>query len=300
MYPSTSSTSASPPGSRTSAAGRRRATRAPRRPCSRTTSGRSLTRGPDDAAAGGPRPATGQRPPGQGWTRYEPPAPPAADDDPGDRAGGAARATSTRGPRRHARPPRSATCSSRSSRSSSAPASATRAATSPPARSAARSPWSSSEGSSLRAIAAELEAKGVVKHARAFVIRAEADGYATRFMPGTYAFRVNEPYDGPRRPARSRAPSPPTVKVAIPEGTTLRQAAEHRLRRGRGHLASATTSPWRATTRRRSASRATRRARRSRACSSRPPTRCCPQGLGASRSSRRSSRRSTRTSPRST
>ena len=41
------------------------------------------------------------------------------------------------------------------------------------------------EGSSLRAIAAELEEKGVVKHARAFEIRADADGYATRFMPGT-------------------------------------------------------------------------------------------------------------------
>ena len=69
------------------------------------------------------------------------------------------------------------------------------------------------EGSSLRAIATELEQQGVVKHARAFEIRAEADGYATRFMPGTYAFRVNEPYDvlvatllkgtKPRRPSRS-------------------------------------------------------------------------------------------------
>ncbi|MBE0528015.1 MAG: endolytic transglycosylase MltG, partial [Thermoleophilia bacterium] len=80
------------------------------------------------------------------------------------------------------------------------------------------------EGSSLKGIAAELEAKGVVKHARAFVIRADADGYATRFMPGTYTFRVNEPYDvlvaGLLTGVR-----PPTITVSIPEGTTLEQAA---------------------------------------------------------------------------
>ena len=43
-------------------------------------------------------------------------------------------------------------------------------------------------GASLSSIAEQLEAKGVVKHARAFVIRAESDGYATKFKPGTYTF----------------------------------------------------------------------------------------------------------------
>ena len=79
-------------------------------------------------------------------------------------------------------------------------------------------------GASLSSIAAELEAKGVVKHARAFVIRAESDGYATKFMPGTYRFHQNEPY-ADLVALLARGVNPPTVKVAIPEGTTLRQAA---------------------------------------------------------------------------
>jgi len=80
------------------------------------------------------------------------------------------------------------------------------------------------EGSTLRGIAQQLEDAGVVKHARAFEIRADADGYATRFMPGTYTFHVNEPYESlvAKLLAGTR---PDTVKVSIPEGTTLRQAA---------------------------------------------------------------------------
>jgi UPF0755 protein len=78
-------------------------------------------------------------------------------------------------------------------------------------------------GASLSSIAGELEAKGVVKHARAFVIRAESDGYATKFMPGTYTFHQNEPYEQLVALLR-RGVDPPTVKVSIPEGTTLRQA----------------------------------------------------------------------------
>ena len=81
------------------------------------------------------------------------------------------------------------------------------------------------EGSSLQTIAAALEENGVVKHGRAFVIRADADGYATRFMPGTYTFHVNEPYDA-LVAKLLKGVKPPTVKVSIPEGTTLRQAAE--------------------------------------------------------------------------
>jgi len=56
------------------------------------------------------------------------------------------------------------------------------------------------------------------------VIRAESDGYATKFMPGTYTFHQNEPYED-LVAALAQGVNPPTVKVAIPEGTTLRQAA---------------------------------------------------------------------------
>jgi UPF0755 protein len=79
-------------------------------------------------------------------------------------------------------------------------------------------------GASLSAIAGRLEAKGVVRHARAFVIRAESDGYATEFKPGTYRLHENEPYE--RLVALLvQGVNPPTIKVAIPEGTTLRQTA---------------------------------------------------------------------------
>ncbi len=79
-------------------------------------------------------------------------------------------------------------------------------------------------GATLSSIARELEAKGVVKHARAFVIRAESDGYATKFMPGTYAFHQNEPYEQ-LVALLAKGVKPPTVKVGIPEGTTLKQTA---------------------------------------------------------------------------
>jgi UPF0755 protein len=81
------------------------------------------------------------------------------------------------------------------------------------------------EGSSLRAISETLAEQGVVKHARAFEIRAETDGYATRFMPGTYEFRVNEPYDI-LVATLLKGVKPRTVSVSIPEGSTLRQAAD--------------------------------------------------------------------------
>jgi UPF0755 protein len=63
-----------------------------------------------------------------------------------------------------------------------------------------------------------------VKHARAFEIRADADGYATRFMPGTYTFRTNEPYEALVAKLLEGTKAD-TVRVSIPEGTTLRQAA---------------------------------------------------------------------------
>ena len=65
----------------------------------------------------------------------------------------------------------------------------------------------------------------MVKHARAFVIRAESDGYATKFKPGTYTFHQNEHYEQ-LVALLSRGVNPPTVKVSIPEGTTLKQAGE--------------------------------------------------------------------------
>ncbi len=80
-------------------------------------------------------------------------------------------------------------------------------------------------GASLKSIAALLEQKGVVKHARAFSIKAESDGYATRFMPGAYSMRQNEPYDKLVAKLLKGVKSP-SAKVSIPEGTTLKQAAE--------------------------------------------------------------------------
>jgi len=78
-------------------------------------------------------------------------------------------------------------------------------------------------GATLSSIASELEAKGVVKHARAFVIRAQSDGYASKFMPGTYTFHQNEPYEE-LVALLAKGVKPPSVKVSIPEGTTLKQA----------------------------------------------------------------------------
>jgi UPF0755 protein len=182
-----------------------------------------MSREPDEGSAGTPyRPATGQRPPGQGWARYEPPRTSSPDDlgiehHRGTRHGG-------RGHRR------------RRGRLVGFLLVALLALVIGAGVGYARAYFSDGEvggtvtvvveeGSSLRAISAELERQGVVKHARAFEIRAEADGYATRFMPGTYAFRVNEPYDA-LVAKLLKGVNPPTVKVSIPEGTTLRQAGE--------------------------------------------------------------------------
>jgi len=66
----------------------------------------------------------------------------------------------------------------------------------------------------LDTIAGKLEAEGVVRHARAFVIRVESDGHATDLKPGTYRLHENEPYarlvamlvqGSSRRPSRSRS-----------------------------------------------------------------------------------------------
>jgi UPF0755 protein len=64
----------------------------------------------------------------------------------------------------------------------------------------------------------------VVRHARAFVIRVESDGHATDLKPGAYRLHENEPYEK-LVALLVRGVKPPTIKVVIPEGTTLRQAA---------------------------------------------------------------------------
>ena len=178
-----------------------------------------MSREPD--AAGGPlRPATGQPPSGQGWTRYEPRTPSTGESREPARTGG-----SRRGDGGHRR-----------SRLIGYFLVAVFALVIGAGVGYARAYFSDGEvgdkvtvvveeGSSLQGIADQLEEKGVVKHARAFVIRADADGYATRFMPGTYSFRVNEPYDA-LVAKLLKGVKPPTIKVSIPEGSTLRQAAE--------------------------------------------------------------------------
>jgi UPF0755 protein len=178
-----------------------------------------MDRRPDDASSA-PRPAIGTRPPGQGWRRYEPGRGP----DPGPDT------KPRREPRRDVRGPRR-----RRGRLAGYLLVAILALLIGAGVGYARAYFSDGEvggavtvvieeGSSLRAIAAQLEEQGVVKHARAFEIRADADGYATRFMPGTYTFRVNEPYDT-LVASLLKGVKPRTVKVSIPEGSTLRQAA---------------------------------------------------------------------------
>ena len=182
-----------------------------------------MSREPDEGSAGAPyRPATGQRPPGQGWARYEPPRTSSSDDLGIERHRGTRHGD--RGRRR------------RRGRLLGFLLVALLALVIGAGVGYARAYFSDGEvggtvtvvveeGSSLRAISAELEKQGVVKHARAFEIRADADGYATRFMPGTYTFHVNEPYKA-LVAKLLKGDKPPTVKVSIPEGTTLRQAAD--------------------------------------------------------------------------
>ena len=182
-----------------------------------------MAREPDGSGSRERAAFTGQRPPGQGWQRYEPRASTATDDGLGIERRRATRHGDGRGKRR------------RRGRLLGYLLIAVFALVIGGGVGYARAYFSDgqiggtvtvvvNEGSSLRTIAAQLEQKGVVKHARAFEIRADADGYATRFMPGTYSFHVNEPY--PTLVARLlKGTRPPTIKVSIPEGTTLRQAA---------------------------------------------------------------------------
>ncbi len=179
-----------------------------------------MARRPDE---GPDKPAvTGQRPPGQGWQRYQPGAQPGGDPLGAERSRGTRQAPGGRRRRR--------------GRLAGYLLVAVLALVIGAGVGYARAYFSDGEvgstvtvvvkeGSSLRAIAAQLEEKGVVKHARAFEIRADADGYATRFMPGSYTLHINEPYDvlvG----KLLKGTKAPTVKVSIPEGSTLKQAGK--------------------------------------------------------------------------
>jgi UPF0755 protein len=79
-------------------------------------------------------------------------------------------------------------------------------------------------GATLSDIGADLAAKGVVSHARSFVLRAQQEGYSTSFKPGTYTLHVNQPYDS-LVALLVKGARPLTIKVSIPEGSTLVQAS---------------------------------------------------------------------------
>ena len=81
------------------------------------------------------------------------------------------------------------------------------------------------EGASLSDIGAILEEAGVVRHALAFVRKAESDGHSRDLKPGTYRLRVNEPY-GSLITALLAGEKAETAKVTIPEGLTLEQASQ--------------------------------------------------------------------------
>ncbi len=78
------------------------------------------------------------------------------------------------------------------------------------------------QGASLTRISQILEDAGVVKHAGAFAIRAQTDGYGSDFKSGVYRLRMNEPYDTLVAALRH---GPPPLVVTIPEGYTARQTA---------------------------------------------------------------------------
>ena len=79
-------------------------------------------------------------------------------------------------------------------------------------------------GATLNTIAEILQQKGVVPRARAFEIRASGDGHGTDLRAGTYVLRQNEPYDQ-LVATLAAGPQQAAIKVTIPEGFTVAQAA---------------------------------------------------------------------------
>ena len=237
-----------------------------------------MAREPDESGSR-ERPAyTGQRPPGAGWTRYEP----------GWRAGGRParhRAAPRHAPRRRPRAGAGAagssgTSSSPSSRSSSASASATRAPTSPGevgghghrGRQGGVDPPRHRRRSSRRRAWSSMRAPSRSAPRRTATRRSSC--------PAPTRSTVNEPYDD-LVAKLLKGVKPPTVKVVDPRGHDAEAGGDDRVRRTSSGSPPPTTPPSRETTRRRSSSRATRRGPRSRACSSRRPTRCSRRVDGA-------------------
>jgi UPF0755 protein len=181
-----------------------------------------MARRPDDAAQ--QPPLTGGRPPGEGWQRYEPGFGPGGSLGPQNGRGVRSAAARGSGGRRRGRGATGYLLVAVVALIIGAGVGYARGYFSAGKEGAAVTVVVK-QGSSLRAIAQLLEQSGVVKHARAFEIRADADGYAARFMPGTYTLHVNEPY-GSLVAQLLKGAAPTTVHVVIPEGTTLRQAAE--------------------------------------------------------------------------
>ncbi len=107
------------------------------------------------------------------------------------------------------------------------------------------------EGSTLSEIGLILERAGVVKHASRFVSAVERDNAGTKIKAGVYELRVNEPYES-LIAALIKGGSSALAKVTIPEGSTVKQAAElvgaaTTSIRPSDYVAAATTNPPRCT-----------------------------------------------------
>jgi UPF0755 protein len=79
-------------------------------------------------------------------------------------------------------------------------------------------------GATLHQVGDILQSSHVVPSGGAFVSRAEDDGYAARFQPGTYALRRYDSYRNIIKVLVLTA-SAPSDKVTFPEGYTARQMA---------------------------------------------------------------------------
>lgn len=94
------------------------------------------------------------------------------------------------------------------------------------------------KGATLSEIGRILEDAGVVRHAFAFVRKAEEDGHGGDLKSGTYDLRVNEPYES-LIAALLSGEKVQTARVTIPEGFTLEQSSRRWAREIEGFDASA-------------------------------------------------------------
>jgi UPF0755 protein len=79
-------------------------------------------------------------------------------------------------------------------------------------------------GSSLSTVAEILAQHHVIPHPLAFELRARFDGRGSQFKAGTYRLHVNEPF-ATLAATLVKGSKPQTVKITIPEGFTIAQAA---------------------------------------------------------------------------